>query len=637
MTQAYASLKRLIVGKPIPTSQAGHQRLTKTIALAVFSSDALSSNAYATQELLTVLALAGVGAFYLTYPLALAIVGLLAILTFSYRQTIRAYPNGGGAYIVAHENLGRTAGLVAASSLLIDYILTVSVSVAAAVQQITSLLPGAYNYRLILAVAFVALVAILNLRGVKESGRIFAVPTYLFVFSVLLMIVVGLAREVMGQQFQHFYHFEAPGTRELTLFLALRAFGSGTTALTGVEAISNGVPAFRKPEWRNASATLTVMAGLLATMFLGITYLAHHLKMVPDESEKVSVLAQIAKSVFGGGNVLWWLLLVATAAILVLAANTAFADFPRLAQLLARDRYLPGQFKNRGDRLVFSNGIVVLGLVAVGLLWLFDVKVSRLINLYVIGVFTSFTLSQAGMVVHWRRLRNERHWRRSMLVNGFGAVLTTIVLGIQVAVKFRLGAWMVVVAVPILMLAMVGINRHYRHVGRQLSPTDLRLRSPARITALVLVSDLHRASLRAMRFAASLRPSRLRAICVDLDSAESEALRRKWAAADFGFDIDLEIVESQFREITRPIVEYIHYLEPSDDHVVVVVIPEFVVAHAWDNLLHNQTALQLKIALLSEPGVVVISVPYHIGDDDAMHVAAGEAPALGAGDAKRPV
>jgi amino acid transporter len=609
------TFKRILIGQPLDNAAQQHQRLSKPIALAVFSSDALSSVAYASEAILFVLVAGGSAALPLVMPISLAIV-LLLVVGFSYRQTIHAYPNGGGAYIVAHDNLGQVPELVAAAALLIDYVLTVAVSISAGVFQITSLAatwgyPAVGAYRVELALAAIALITLINLRGVKESGTIFSVPTYLFIFSIVAMIGGGVLLKAQAgwAATPPVLAGAAAAAEPLTLFVILRAFAAGCTALTGVEAISNGVPAFRPPESKHAASTLTWMIGTLAVMFLGISALAYMYGAVPRED--VSVISQIARQVVGTGP-LFFVIQVATALILLLAANTSYADFPRLASLLARDRFLPRQFSSRGDRLVFSNGIVALGVGAGLLVVLFNAREQAMLPLYAIGVFVSFTLSQAGMVRHWLRT-HESGWQRSVVINGVGAVLTAVVLLVIVTTKFSQGAWAVLVLTPLLVLGFRAIHSHYQDVARQLSLEKIDRVGPVqRHTALVLISGVHRGMIPALEFAKSLAPDNVTALYVDLDAEHTQAIRAKWA--QWGSGIPLHVLESPYRSLIRPILRYVDQVDGLyDDDTLSVIVPEFVPSRWWQHLLHNQTALALKAALLFRKGVVVISVPYHLG------------------------
>ena len=610
-----AEFKRLLVGNPIETAAQHDQRLSKRIALAVFSSDALSSVAYASEAILFVLVLAGVQALPLVIPISLAIVVLLLIVGFSYRQTIHAYPNGGGAYIVAHENLGEVPGLVAAASLLIDYVLTVAVSISAGVFAITSLAAtwgysGLGDYRVEIALGCIALITVINLRGVKESGMIFSVPTYVFIISMVCMVVYGIFQVAIGG-----WVVAEPKVAEMVtaaeplgIFLILRAFAAGCTALTGVEAISNGVPAFKQPESKNAATTLIWMIGTLGFMFLGISTLAYYHGSVPRED--VSVVSQLASEIVGTGPI-FFIIQVATALILVLAANTSYADFPRLASLLSRDRFLPRQFSSRGDRLVFSNGVVALGMFAALLVVAFNAREQAMLPLYAIGVFISFTLSQFGMVRHWLRER-EPGWQRSVLINGVGALLTAVVLVVIVVTKFEQGAWAVLVLTPILVLGFRSVHKHYRQVARQLSlETAPRVEPVRRHTALVLISGIHRGVVPALEFAKSIAPDNTTALYVDLDAEQTHKIEEKWAR--WGAGIPLQVLDSPYRSLVRPIMRYIDEIDAQyDDDVLSVILPEFIPSKWWQHLLHNQTALAIKAALLFRKGVVVISVPYHL-------------------------
>ena len=602
-----STLKRRLLGTPLRTEEAHHERLSKFSALAVFSSDALSSVAYATEEILLVLVLAGSTGLPWSLPLSAAIATLLLIVTSSYRQTIQAYPSGGGAYIVAKENLGVYPGLIAAAALLIDYVLTVSVSVAAGVAAITSAVPTLYSYRVSLGILCIGLITLANLRGVKESGRIFAIPTYLFIASFAGMILVGLAKQLFADETVAAPESLAAPTQSLGLLLLLRAFASGCTALTGVEAISNGIPAFRYPESKNAAATLTWMAGILLTLFLGITVLAHWSGIVPYHGE--TLVSQLARHIFGTG-IFYYVIQAATAMILILAANTSFADFPRLSSILARDRFMPHQLASRGDRLVYSNGIIILGVVASALIWLFRGDTHALIPLYAVGVFLSFTLSQAGMVRHWLALRTPG-WLRAVAINGLGAVATAVVLVVIAAAKLTHGAWIVIVLIPLLMTAFMKIQGHYNLMTQQLSLQGFELQKPKDQIVVVPVSGIHRGVVSALQYAKSLSP-RVEAVYVDLDVEQTEALRLKWGLWAGG--TDLVILDSPYRSVLGPLMEYIDGLERQyPDAQITVVLPQVVPARWWHNLLHNQTAWFIKGALLFRKRVIVITdVPLHL-------------------------
>jgi amino acid transporter len=611
--------KRILVGRPLATAEQEHQRLPKTIALSTFSSDAISSTAYATEEILFVTA---IGASSLALglskliPLSLSVAVLLAIVVISYRQTLFAYPGGGGSYIVSRENLGEYPSLIAGASLLVDYVLTVAVSIsagAAAVISLPAFRPLA-SHRVGLCLAFIALLTVANLRGLRESGRLFAAPTYLYVLSLGTLIVAGLVGSMFGDAPTVPFDPEAfEGTRQaggsLGLFLILRGFSSGAVALTGVEAISNGVPAFRRPESRNAAITMTVMGGLLGSLFIGVSMLAHRLQPYPSHDE--TVISQMGRAVFGEHNPLYVVLQFATAAILILAANTAYADFPRLSSIIARDGYLPRQFTNRGDRLVFSNGILFLAGASAGLIVAFGGVTNALIPLYAVGVFTSFTLSQAGMVRHHRRER-EPGWRRGSAINVVGASATFTVLLIVGVTKFAVGAWLPIVVIPLIITFFKGIKRHYTWVGAALAaPTDWRP-PPMNQTVVVLVGGVHRGVLHAFAYARSLAPNRLFAVSVVADEEEQDRLERQWA--EYGIDIPLEFVYSPYRELTKPVLRFLDSIDGRwENDVITVLIPEFVVTRWWEQLFHNQSALLLKGRLLFRPGTVVTSVPYHLG------------------------
>jgi amino acid transporter len=615
------NVRRMVLGDPLPTAHEAHHRLAKVQALAVFSSDALSSVAYATEEILLVLVLAGTGALQLSLPIALAIAGLLAIVGSSYYQTIHGYPSGGGAYIVAYDNLGVWPGLIAAAALLIDYVLTVAVSVTAGVAAITSAVPSLYPCRVELCLLAIAFIAWANLRGVRESGTLFSVPTYGFVTIFLGLIVVGLVRVVTGSLAPvspQSISGAGVGAQSLTLFLVLRAFASGCTALTGIEAISNGIRAFQKPEADNAGKTLIAMVVLLATMFLGITVLSRLLGVAPLEHE--TVVSQVGKQVFGTGP-LYLALQIGTAAILILAANTSFADFPRLSSILARDRYLPRQMANLGDRLVFNNGIMGLGLLASALVVFFGGQTHRLIPLYAVGVFLAFTLSQSGMVRHWYRQKGQG-WRLKSAVNGMGAVATGVVLIVIVGSKLVHGAWIVILLVPICVWFFHSIKSHYAAVAQQLSLEGLKpekwvgLASRRRHKVVVPVSGIHRGTLPAVRFARSLSKD-VTAVMVDVEPEVTAAVRDKWAV--WGHDVPLVVLESPYRSTIGPLLDYLAEVDGREPNrgLAVVVLPEFVTASWWHSLLHNQTAQLLKRVLVYRRGYmakdrVIIDVPYHL-------------------------
>ncbi len=671
-----AELKRFFIGRALRTEQAAHERLSKKTALAVFSSDALSSTAYATEEILLVLAVAAVygqaGAFKYVVPISIGIAVLLIIVALSYRQTIHAYPSGGGAYIVAKENLGTNAGLVAGASLLVDYVLTVAVSIAAGVAAITSMVQGTRyawleEHKVFLCLVFITFIAIANLRGVRESGALFAAPTYAFLVSFLFMIGYGLftyysfGETVPAPAPEEIKTAEGYTLQPLTLFLILGAFSNGCAALTGIEAISNGVPAFKKPEASNAATTLVLMAALLTTMFLGTSVLAYLYGIHPHESE--TVISQFARIMFTGPMAwFYYVVQIATALILLLAANTSFADFPRLASLLARDRFLPRQFSTRGDKLVFSNGIVILAIFAGILVIIFAGNTSRLIPLYAVGVFLSFTLSQSGMVRHWLKERfaekkrngdalelqaasihftestvdadalpdaelaaseqrgsafvsdevtDGSHWKKSIAINAIGAIATFVVLCVFVATKFIHGAWIVVVVIPALVFMFRAIHKHYLGVAKQLSTEGLGSLRPIRHTVIVPISGIHRGVVCALQYATSIAPEHVKAVYVDFDEEATAKLRQKWER--WGAGVQLVVLPSPYRELTRPLLRYIARLElKNGNDILTVVLPEFVPARWWQHLLHNQSSLMLKGALLFRKGVIVTSVPYHL-------------------------
>ncbi|HUT90903.1 MAG TPA: APC family permease [Thermoguttaceae bacterium] len=595
-----------------------HERLTKAKALAVLSSDALSSVAYATEEILLVLVLAGTAALSASVPIAIVIAGLLAVVGTSYYQTIHGYPSGGGAYIVAHENLGVWPGLTAAAALLIDYVLTVAVSISAGVVAVTSAFPSLSAFRVELCLVLVAMIAWGNLRGVRESGTLFAIPTYAFIAVFLSLLVTGFVRLATRTLDAAEPVISQASAHPLTLLLILRAFSSGCTALTGVEAISNGIPAFHKPEAANAGKTLIAMVALLMTMFLGVTLLAHWLGLVPVEHE--SLVSQIGRRVFGDG----WLYLglqAVTTLILILAANTSFADFPRLSSILARDGYVPRQMANLGDRLVFSNGILMLAVLAGTVILVFGGQPHRMIPLYAVGVFLSFTLSQTGMVFHWQKLRSAGwSWRAG--INGVGALATGLVLVVLAESKLTGGAWIILLLIPAFVFLFRAIKRHYIGIAQQLAvPHEGRLTawspdSEARHKVIVPFSRLNRCSLAAVEFARSLSRD-VTAVIVDVDDEVTAGIAKRWEK--LVPDVPLEVLQSPFRSVIQPLVEYLDEVDRRDPErgPAVVVLPEVVPARWWHNLLHNQTAMMLKAVLLyrrsrSREERVIIDVPYHL-------------------------
>jgi len=629
------------------SEQLDHTLLPRKLALPVFCSDPLSSNAYATEEILLVLSLGGLSLLFLAPWVAAAVILLLSVVVASYRQTCHAYPNGGGAYAVSKANLGPNAALVAASALLVDYVLTVAVSVAAGVSNIVSAVPELAPHAVALSLGFVALLVVMNLRGVRESGTAFAIPTYGFIASVFLMLAVGGYRTVIGDApvaesanvgvaAQH----QVSGL--LLVALVLRAFSSGCTALTGVEAVSNGVPNFRPPKARNAASTLAIMGGLTVTMFAGLTALAlvadvhiaenaAQLVGAPAGYEQRTVIAQLAGAVFSYHSLMFYVVQGFTAAILVLAANTAFNGFPILASILGGDGYLPRQLHRRGDRLVFSNGIIVLAGLAGLLIYAFDASTTRLIQLYIIGVFVSFTLSQWGMVRHWtaalrspgaRQQRSRLH--RARLINGLGTVTTGLVLVVVLVTKFTHGAYIVVIAMPVLFVLMRAVKRHYDRVAVELRPPPAGVTLPARVHAIVLVSRLHTPTLQALAYARATRPSTLVAVTVQTSPAETRALQQEWADRDL--PVELVTMDSPYRDVTGPVLDYVANIRrASPRDLVAVFVPEYVVGHWWEHLLHNQSALRLKARLLFRPGVMVTSVPWQLRSAEATadHAVAG--------------
>lgn len=623
-------IKRVVIGRPLAISEEEHQRLRKTIALPVFASDAISSTAYATDEILIVLLGAvaggvgiGAAAWSKLVPLAIVVCLLLAIVVLSYRQTIFAYPSGGGSYIVSKVNLGTIPSLVAGASLLVDYILTVSVSVAAGVLAITSAVPSWGEHRVLICLGMITIMMLANLRGLKESGALFAPPTYIYVVMLYLLIVVGLYRVFV----QHLGPIDIDAliargdlserakelsqqTKGLGLIVLLRAFSSGAVALSGVEAVSNGVPAFKKPESRNAAKTITVMGFILGSCFLGVSILASHLHPYRGGDEDPTGIALMAQHIYGGKGVLFWITQIATFAVLILAANTAYADFPRLASIIGRDGFLPRQFANRGDRLVFSNGVVFLSVIAGVLIVIFDGQVTKLIPLYAFGVFTGFTLSQTGMVRHHLRERRP-NWRVGMVINAIGAVTTGVIAIVVVASKFTQGAWVPAILIPLLVMLFRKINAHYRRLGQA-----LRIQPEERVdvrtnTMVVLVGGIHKGVISALEYAKALRPEHLQAVHFCESEEHANEMRRLWQLHQI--DVDLDIVMDEYRNLTGSVMGYIDKVDERwDDDRITIVIPEFVVTRWWEHLLHNQAALFLKGKLLFKEHVVVVSVPYQI-------------------------
>ena len=609
-TTRLGRLRRTLLGRPLASRQQIHERLSKVKALAVLSSDALSSVAYATEQILLVLGAAGAAAYSYSLPIMGAILVLLVAVGLSYRQTIKAYPKGGGSYIVASDNLGPLAGVIAGSALMTDYVLTVAVSVASGVDSIVSAASAVQGYRVELCVAFVVILVLGNLRGIRESGSIFAAPTYLFIVGIFLMLGTIVVKAATGHVTSTTPHLEH-ATQQLSIFLILRAFASGCTALTGVEAISDGVPAFKPPEWKNARTTLTVMVTLLATMFAGITIAAKATGARSYESSDPNyqtVISQLAHTAFGS-TLLYFYVVFATTAILVLAANTSFSDFPRLFFFMARDDYAPHLFKRLGDRLAFSNGIIVLGALAITLLVIFRGQTDRLIPLYTIGVFVAFTMSQAGMVARWLRLR-EPGWHHGLPMNAVGMVLTAIVFVVTAGDKFTEGAWIVLVLIPILVATFFSIHRHYADVAEDLATETPTSPDELKPVVIVPIADLNGPALQSLALARTLSDQVI-AVHISDDPTEIATLKAKWDA--WGDHVPLEVIESPYRSLVRPLLAYIDAVDRQRrDDTIVVVLPEMVATRWWHQVLHNQTALRLKAALLFRPGTVVVNVPYHL-------------------------
>ncbi|HEV7825704.1 MAG TPA: APC family permease [Mycobacteriales bacterium] len=640
MPSSTSSFKRLLLGRPFRSDKLGETLLPKRIALPVFASDALSSVAYAPSEIMLTLSLAGMSAYAVSPLVGVVVAVVMLTVVASYRQNVQAYQSGGGDYEVVTKNLGRRWGLVVASALLVDYILTVAVSISAGVANIGSAIPWFADHKTEAAIILVAVLAAMNLRGVRESGTAFAIPTYAFIVTIVGMVLFGLIRIfVVGDDLKaESAGFELKGEHSIAglamAFLLLRAFSSGCAALTGVEAISNGVPAFRRPKGRNAANTLLLMGGISVTMLMGIIVLAQEtgLKYVehpatqlagaPPGYEQKTVLVQLADAVFAHVSVGVYLVAAVTALILVLAANTAYNGFPVLGSILAQDRYLPRQLHTRGDRLAFSNGIFFLAGLAIILIIAFDAEVTRLIQLYIVGVFVSFTLSQTGMVRHWNRLlqverdpKERARMKRSRIINAFGASMTGAVLLVVLATKFTHGAWIAILAMAVIFLVMQGIRRHYDAVARELVPEDERPILPARNHAVVLVSRLHQPTLRALAYARVTRPDTLTGVTVNVDDDDTRALQADWEQREI--PIPLAVVDSPYREITGPILDFVKRIRrESPRDVVTVFIPEYVVGHWWEHLLHNQSALRLKGRLLFEPGVMVTSVPWQLASTE---------------------
>lgn len=618
-----------LIGNPLNTADAPNQTIGKVIGLAVFASDALSSTAYASQEILLILAYAGSASLGYVFPISLAIVTLMVIVSISYEQTIHAYPGGGGAYIVARDNLGELPAQTAGAALLTDYILTVAVSISSGVAQITSAFPVLFDFRVEIAVGMVLFIMLINLRGVKESGMAFAIPTYFFVATMVIMVAVGFFRYFTGTLGAVVNPPElsvvGDAVAVVTPFLLLHAFSSGTSALTGIEAISNGITAFKEPRSKNAGITLIWMSTILATLFLGISFLIGPIQAVPSEAE--TVISQMARTIFSGQGILYLALIGGTAVILIMAANTAFADFPRLSALHAGDGFLPRQMTFKGSRLVFSRGIITLAAVSSLLIIIFQASVTRLIPLYAIGVFMSFTLSQAGMARRWWKAghlkENEKitepgsvvtydsKWHIKLIINGFGAICTLVVMVVFAITKFKDGAWIIIILIPVLVTIFFSIHRHYKNLAKRLSLQQYHSTSISRHRVVVLIAGVHRGSLAALTYARSLSED-ITSVHVSIDPAESQKVREKWET--YGEGTRLVILDSPYRLLVEPVMEYISGLlaKRQPNEIVTVVVPQFVPRHWWENFLHNQTALMLRFGFLFKPGLVIIEVPYQV-------------------------
>jgi amino acid transporter len=642
------AVKRVLVGRAMRSDKLRDQLLPKRLALPAFASDALSSNAYATQEIILVLSLGGI--LFLNYSawVAVAVALVMGIVVMSYRQNVHAYPSGGGDYENVTRNLGKTPGLIVASSLLIDYVVTVAVSIAAAVANLRSGFAIFEQYTILLAMTLIALLTLFNLRGVKQAGVLFAVPTYAFIFSLFTLVLWGLVRILRGDTLRaESAEWTIVETDTFTgfalAFLVARAFAAGSTALAGIEAVANGVPAFRKPKSKNAATTLLLLGVISSAMFLSITFLAQLTQVritndnglligIPDGYNQKTVIVQISDAVFGDFRVGTVIVTITTALILILAANTAYNGFPVLASVLAQDKYLPRQMHTRGDRLAFSNGILLLAVSAALIIWAFDGSVTKIIQLYIIGIFTAFTLGQTGMVIHWNRaltlVKDENEKKtiyRSRLINLTGLTFTGTVLFIVVTTKFTQGAWIIVLAIPILMAIMLFIRAHYDSINRELALSEDEVQTfPSRIHAIVLVSKAHKPTLRAVYYARATRPNVIEAVTVNVSESETLELQKIWQERQI--PIALKVLDSPFREITRPVIDYVKHLRrQSPRDVVTIFIPEYVVGHWWEQLLHNQSALRLKSRLLFTPGVMVVSVPWQlISSEKAEQRAEGE-------------
>ncbi|HVN54647.1 MAG TPA: APC family permease [Anaerolineaceae bacterium] len=624
------SWRNWLIGRPLTTADAPHQTIGKFIGLAVFASDALSSSAYSTQEMMVILAAVGTASFGLVFPLTITIVVLLAVLTLSYEQTIHAYPNGGGAYIVSRDNLGDLPAQIAAAALLTDYVLTVAVSISSGVAQIVSAFEKLYPYRVEISVGLVLFIMIVNLRGVKESGAFFAVPTYFFIVMMFITVGVGVFRYftgTLGQVIDPPVLEVIQPTQAITAFLILRAFSSGTTALTGVEAISNGIPAFKEPKSQNAGVTLIWMSIILGSLILMISFLSAHIVAIPSETE--TVISQLARTVFDGRGVLYLGVIAATTVILIMAANTSFADFPRLSALTAQDGFLPRQLAYRGSRLVYSRGIATLALIASLLIIVFKASVTLLIPLYAIGVFLSFTLSQAGMAHRWWKighlkageeikergstLRNEPGWETKMFINGLGAFMTGLVMLVFAVTKFHDGAYVVIVLIPMQVLIFSYIHHHYQNLAKALSLDHYGSPPPiARHRVILLIGGVHRGTINALRYAHTLSDD-ITAVHVSIDPDEAERIQSKWET--WGEGVRLIILESPYRLFLEPVLEYIEEIsaQRQSNEITTIIVPQFIPHHWWNNILHAQTALQLRLAMLFRKNIVVTDVPYQAG------------------------
>ena len=611
----YQGMRRFLFGERLSSDQEASERLSVKTGLAIMASDNISSSAYATEEAMRVLALTGTAALALTMPIAIAVCIVLAVVILSESRVIRAYPNGGGSYIVAKDNHGVIAGLIAASALLIDYVLTVAVSSAAGIAAISSFVPAMHDNRVIWGVALIALITLGNLRGIREAGVLFAAPTYVYVLSLYALIAVGIFKLATGDPIIAATPpdpFDAAGVDVLTALLVLRAFASGSVGLTGSEAVANGVPNFKPPEPKNAVTTLVLMGAMFGTLFIGLTYLATTIGIQPDRAELETVNSMLTRSIVGAGTPFYYIVQVATAIILALAANTGFTGFPRLASVLADDRFMPRQFAFRGERLAFSFGILALALTSMLVLVAFSGSVTKLVPLYTIGVFVAFTLSQSGLVRRWIRLRNKG-WRTSVFINGFGTVVTGTVLVVVAVTKFEHGAWMVLVVMPVLVALLYGINRHYTSVADAL--TLVRPDEPLPVmkppVVLVPVARLDRSTLQALSFARSISPS-VRAVHIATTSESAEQFRERWMR--WTRDIPIDVIESPYRSLLQPLLRYIERIDERDDRPITIVLAEFVPRNWWEWILHSQTALRLKLALLFRPNTIVIDVPYHFAD-----------------------